>query len=510
MKFGFGLLLELLIIFLFFFNFASAQPIGGIDQIYLINLDHRTDRLASSLSKLTPLGIIPKRFSAVYGKNISYEILSDIALPCTPEMAMQRWMTTPFEDGTLGFILLSKNSPPRPVFSEWMTVGAVGCAMSHISILKEAFDYNYETIWVLEDDFLVHKDPHVFSELIEKLDRITGGNWDILYTDSDDVPLNTDLSKKLWWMWRPDLSPNGDLKYSYREKISNDFIRIGSRARTHSMIIRRSGIEKLLDHFQKNHLFLPIDHEIAFASGINLYMLSYPVVTHNPQADTDIQKPEPLHIAQQNTHWESYKQEVLGNCTSFLGWCTKEKAHCLMNFIFKHQPLICVEIGAFGGSTTYPLASALKFLGKGHLYAIDAWSNLEAVAGLSYEDPNYSWWEKVDFNSVRKSFFKGLSNQNLIPWCTVIHDTSKRASLAFSEDSIDMLYIDGNFSASGSLEDLADYFSKVKPNGYIWLNDANSFAKQASIAFLMERATFIPDESLRNSCVVFQKISSGQ
>lgn len=433
--------------------------------------------------------------------------LCDIALICTPDIAKKRWMTAPTGDGTLGYTLLTDKAPPQHVFCEWMTIGAVGCAMSHLSILKEAYERNYETIWVLEDDILVDKDPRLLSELIVKLDHITGGNWDLLYTDNDDLPPDTDLLKKWWWMWRPDLAPEGDLCFSRREVISDDFIRIGSRIRTHSMIIRRSGIKKLLDHLHKNRLFLPIDHEIAFASGISLYMLSYPVVTHNPGADTDIQKPDPLPAVDHTRQWTNYKRKILDNASSFPGWCTREKAHCLMDFIERHQPLLCVEIGAFGGSTSYPIASALRFVRKGHLYAIDAWSNPEALSGLSSDDPNYAWWETVDLIHAKDTFIRELSQKKLTPWCSVIHAPSRQAAEEFADNSIDMLYVDGNFSTSGSLEDLMTYLPKVKPGGYIWLNDANILSKRAAVAFLMEQATFIPQESLRNWCALFQKTS---
>lgn len=492
---------------LLFFQPSYCTPfpdtLKGIDQIYLINLDHRNDRLASVQAMLAPYGIYPSRFSAVYGKNIPMKTLCDIALICTPDMAKKWWMTTPADDGTLSYTLLNDKTAPQHVFCEWMTIGAVGCAMSHFSILKEAYEHNYETIWVLEDDILVDKDPRLLPELIVKLDQITGGNWDLLYTDRDDLSPDTDLSKK-WW-WRPDLAPEGDLRHSEREIISDDFIRIGSRIRTHSMIIRRSGIKKLLDHLQKNRLFLPIDHEIAFASGISLYMLSYPVVTYNPGADTDIQKPNPLPAVDHTRQWTNYKRKILDNASSFPGWCTREKAHCLMDFVQRHQPLLCVEIGAFGGSTSYPIASALKFAKKGHLYAIDAWSNPEAVSGFAADDPNYPWWETVDLILVKDTFINELSQKKLMPWCSVIHATSRQAAAEFADNSIDMLYVDGNFSSSGSLEDLVTYFPKVKPGGHIWLNDANILSKRPTVAFLMERATFIPQESLRNWCALFQK-----
>jgi hypothetical protein len=86
-----------------------------------------------------------------------------------------------------------------------------------------------------------------------------------------------------------------------------------------------------------------------------------------------------------------------------------------------------------------------------------------------------------------------------------VKNSSLKAVDEFADGAIDLLYVDGNSSEKGSLEDLIAYFPKVKPGGYIWLNDANHPFKRSSIAYLTENATFIPQKSLHNSCVVFQK-----
>lgn len=488
-------------------SFCAETSIKGIDEIYLINLDHRPDRLAATQSALAKYRVSATRFSAVNGRELPLETLLNIALPCPPDSIHGRWMTTPSEDGTLSYTFLTKRAPFQPpIFCEWMTIGAVGCATSHISVLREAYEKGHETIWVMEDDILIKKNPKSLARLIRELDGITKGEWDILYTDTDNVDVKAQTSEVYWWMWRPDLAPEGDARFSYRREAGANFVHIASRDRTHSMIIRRSGMKKLLDHFENNHLFLPIDHEIAFAPGIILYMLSYPVVTYNPSGDTDIQIMEPtIYEDDDCTNWRVCTEQVLNNSALFPGWCTAEKTEYLMNFIRKHGPALCVEIGAFGGSTSYPIASALKFLDHGHLYSIDAWNNEEAVRGLLPDDPNYTWWSTVDLDAVKNCFSIELINTKLTSFCSVMQSTSLMAANDFADNSIDFLYVDGNFSATGSLEDVYAYYPKVKPGGYILVNDANAASKRGSIAYLMEVSTFIPQQSFRNLCAVFQK-----
>lgn len=486
---------------------SYEQPIKGIDEIYLINLDFRSDRLNTVQNALHEYKISASRYPAIDGHKIPIETLLDIAFQCPPELSNHRWLTTPLKDGALIYTLLSKEATPIPVFSEWMSIGAVGCALSHLSLLKEAYELGYETIWVLEDDILILKDPKILSKLINKLDSITNKQWDLLYTDSDDLGFENCSPESFWWMWRPDFDEN--ITFTFRQRLNNTFIRIGSRSRTHSMIIRRSGIKKILDHFEKHRLFLPIDHEIAFAKDIILYMLSDPVVTYNTSSDTNIQKVESLTFINHDSLWSNHKENVLKKISLFPGWCHVEKTEWLMDFMYKHQnhSFFCVEIGTFGGSTSFPIISTLKFLKQGHLYSIDAWNTKNALEGLEKNDPNYFWWSIVNFDFLKNNFIEQLSNLNLSEWCTIIHDSSLMAVNNFKDNSIDILFIDGNFSETGSLQDLKTYFPKVKEGGYIWLNDANMFSKRSSIGYLIEKCDFIAEESLRNSCAVFQKKS---
>jgi len=43
------------------------------------------------------------------------------------------------------------------------------------------------------------------------------------------------------------------------------------------MIIRRSGMKKILAYERENLFFIPFDHEIAVPPNIQLYMLRYPL-----------------------------------------------------------------------------------------------------------------------------------------------------------------------------------------------------------------------------------------
>ena len=207
----------------------------------------------------------------------------------------------------------------------------------------------------------------------------------------------------------------------------------------------------------------------------------------------------------ETVNWIQYKQQILLELPQFAGWCTKEKAEMIMDFIYENKPKKCVEIGTFGGSTTYPIASALRFLNRGYLSTIDSWDNDSAIAGLDIHEQESTWWASANLKKIQGNFLLLLQTKRLNKWCKTLSMTSEKALLTFPDESLDMVYIDGNFSSSGTLKDVLLSFSKVKKGGYIWLNDADIDAKIPAVSFLMNNCHWLRDKSLKNNCIVFQK-----
>jgi GR25 family glycosyltransferase involved in LPS biosynthesis len=184
----------------------------------------------------------------------------------------------------------------RSYFVHGMAKGTIGCSLSHISILKDAWDSNYETIWVMEDDIIVLQDPHRLSDLIDQLDALVGkDNWDVLFTDQDYRLSEGEYLIASGAAERPDMDCSLEARYSSRYtskcQISPDFQKISARFATHSMIIRRSGIKKLLDWSLTHHIFLPYDLENYLPEGINRYALIDDVVSNLLNAITDNAQP---------------------------------------------------------------------------------------------------------------------------------------------------------------------------------------------------------------------------
>jgi len=276
-------------------NKNPNSTLPNIDFIYLINLDQRPEKLAYSLRQLAPYGISPTRFSAVNGWELSLEEINDVGVKYSIEMK-GGWLGTSYLTLEPSHEIIQ--SIGQTYFGHCQARGTIGIALSHISILQDAYDSGYETIWIMEDDIEVLRDPRILSDLIEELDRSTGEkNWDILFTDRDIRDRNGHYVPTYYAGLRPDyVSTN---VFGLREQINEYFIKIGARSGAHSMILRRSGIKKLLQFFKAHNIFLPYDMDFILPQGIQMYTVSEDIVSNLPTAPSDNGGPNYLNEIRQ-------------------------------------------------------------------------------------------------------------------------------------------------------------------------------------------------------------------
>lgn len=263
-----------------------TSTIKNIDFIYVINLDQRPEKFSHTLDELAPFGIIPYRFSAINGWEMSVEDINEVGIK------YETWMKKnllanyySFEDDQYHHEIMQMEG--RTYFAHGMSKGAIAIVLSHLSILKDAYDSGYETIWVMEDDIDVIKDPHLISNYIEKLDQLIGRkNWDFLFTDKDTKDQKGDYVPCWACAEKPNFNPIDPYKFLERIDISPDFRKIGARYGAYSMIVSRSGMKKMLD-FLKDGVFLPYDIEYAMPNNINMYNIREDIVSTLPNAPTD-------------------------------------------------------------------------------------------------------------------------------------------------------------------------------------------------------------------------------
>jgi len=257
-----------------------GSNIKNIDLIYLINLDQRPEKLERTLSQLSPYGIVPNRFSAIYGWTLADEVFEDIGLKVAPGM---NWRGSVYLRQKYSLLVL-KPTYGSAIFYYRMSHGAVGCTLSHLSILQNAYEANAESIWILEDDVTVNANPHCLSDYIEKLNDLVGKDgWDVLYTDNYDyfAPFTPGTN------FRPDMPSMNFEPLFLRKDLGSDFVQIGGRCHTHSLIVRRSGIRKILEFSKRNGIYLPYDIEIAFVPEIRFFNLKHNIVIGETWENSD-------------------------------------------------------------------------------------------------------------------------------------------------------------------------------------------------------------------------------
>lgn len=267
---------------------AKGHSIKNIDYIYMINLDKRPEKYQKSLEQLAPYGIIPYRFSAVNGwEDLTVEAINDIGLKYEPWMKPMMATYYPFDGNKIPVHEIT-STPGRAYFNIGMPLGAIGILLSHFSILYDAYRSGFKTIWVMEDDIEVVDDPRKISQYIQKLDDLVGPkNWDILFTDRDYKNNEGEYVPCLAYAERPNFTFTHPELLLLNQPISVHFRKIGARYGAHSMIIRRSGMKKLIDFIEKYGAYLPYDMDYIFPEGIQFYCLENDIVSNLPNGLSD-------------------------------------------------------------------------------------------------------------------------------------------------------------------------------------------------------------------------------
>jgi GR25 family glycosyltransferase involved in LPS biosynthesis len=248
-------------------NKIPYEGIEGVDYIYMINLDQRPEKFEPSKQDLGRFGIVPYRFSAVNGWELPFDIIKNLGIRYRKGMikgVMGTYYQYPEDTTNIKYHDIAKHKTieddKRVYFSHCMGFGAVGIVLSHLSVLYDAYHSGYETIWVMEDDIEVKRNPHELSKFIHQLDAKLGhDNWDILFTDPNTKNQAGEYIPCAGFATRPDyISQNNP---SLLRPISKQLSRIAARYGAYSMIVRRSGIEKILAFHHKHRVFLPYDME---------------------------------------------------------------------------------------------------------------------------------------------------------------------------------------------------------------------------------------------------------
>ncbi len=271
---------------------SEINRAGNVDFIYMINLDGRPEKYLRAAGALNAYGIYPYRFSAANGWDLTLAQINDIGLKFKSGMKEGMKAIRYPMDKNFKTVKEKTGKVGQSYFSPEVTRGAIGILISHLSILQDAYDSGYETIWVFEDDIDVVKDPRLMFERIAQLDaKVGANNWDFLFTDVDSQDPDGNYIPCTMYGKKPNYTPLDPKRYKVRKKINDLFQVVGVRYGAYSMIVRRSGMKKMLDYVKTTGVFLPYDIEYCLPRGIKMYTVLDDIVKHQAHALTDNKAP---------------------------------------------------------------------------------------------------------------------------------------------------------------------------------------------------------------------------
>ena len=212
----------------------------SVDCIFVINLNRRPDKWARVEKLFQEQKLYVNRFPAIDG----WQQLTDEAVR-----------------SLVGNYQSSLNK------------GELGCLLSHVSILKEAYARGYSTIWIMEDDVEFVDDVQLIPKFLSALFSMDP-DWDVFYTDTDGTYPSLSIA------FRPDDLDHYPLEYYLkREVVGKGIMRTRQRFGAYSLLLSRKGIEKMLDYFTHVYLYEPIDIDMHYIPGIRQYSVIKDVVS---------------------------------------------------------------------------------------------------------------------------------------------------------------------------------------------------------------------------------------
>ena len=134
-----------------------------------------------------------------------------------------------------------------------------------------------------------------------------------------------------------------------------------------------------------------------------------------------------------------------------------------------------LEVGSFQGKSTFFLGHAVALSGNGKMFAVDHFKgNLGAE--------HYYKVEKDDLSDLEAGFRKNIKRAGLNKFVTLINKPNHIAVSDIEDNSVRLLFIDGDHTADGIRKDLRLFMPKLKSGAIIAFDDyENDFGGLVSV-----------------------------
>lgn len=221
---------------------------------YVINLDHRTERMREFLSKFSFIDV--ERFSAING--------------------MHLYDSNDFSDDDVNFVFSNLIDRLK------ILPGVLGCWVSHVKLWRKLADSSDDFYLIFEDDaFFVDGYEEKLNSVLNYINR----DVDLFYLGGR--PIKNFAPKSMISNWD---EIEVDDNFSVYSQVNFDFGPDFSRT-THAYIVTRWGAKKLLTLFEESSSLVAIDDWLTeIRPKINCFEI-FPHLCWSPfDYQTDIQK----------------------------------------------------------------------------------------------------------------------------------------------------------------------------------------------------------------------------
>lgn len=400
-----------------------------VDALYVINLDERTEKWEDTRQKLEKCDVKFNRFSAIAGWKIPAETLARF------------WNEQGYHS----------EHPP-------LKYGKLGCILSHLSAIQDAYDRGFKRVWILQDDIEVLADLHLADDYLKELDQIDP-NWGLLFTDLDmrsykkeNVPLR---SLSIAGAYRKGQKTMPEAWYQVREDINENFQKIRSRYGFHSVIVSRLGMEIILNYFKHVVLHSSFDIDIHFIPNLNKYGLKKPLISNATDWFVSDNDPRAKYhdIKSMPYPYNQLSKLIPYNDKGYYG-----NEHLLEKMIVRNKPKVIVELGSSLGKSTNHLARKMEMDGK--LYVVGSWAE-----GASIQD-SLSGELKT---SPYIQFLANVVHENLVDKIIPLKMSVNEAiqKLKGENVKIDFLYVDASHNESDIYRELTSFYPLLNKSAVI-------------------------------------------
>lgn len=338
--------------------------------------------------------------------------------------------------------------------------GQVGCTLSHYVLWQSLLTFtDHQQVLILEDDaVLCDGFAWRFNDAMQR----APSGWQFVYVGHCS---------------------------NVRGRHPTQFSPTKYEAGTHAYAVTRAGLEVLVRTNQEIRTHCDIQVSQNTLPTIGAYKIVPSLVGQRTQRKTPTGAYEWLtttnSLAHTKPQWDGEIEMPADPMTEALlirvlrgilpglaGWMDEIEAIAIIDEVMTRKPEVCVEIGVFQGKGLFTMAAAMRQVGAGKAFGIDAWDCSVAQDGTP-DGPNRDWWGGVDLQHFYLTTLEKRGQLKLDDWCEVVRSRSTDpATLAkFVDGSVGLIRLDGNHNVEPYLQDVTAWLPKLAPGCAVFFND---------------------------------------